>query len=64
MLIKFVNKIKNHHQLFAFWPYIKLVTGKVIEDLLVNNGLKEYNDYDNNMLTKSGLEKIKSVIIS
>lgn len=64
-LINFVNELKNHHGLFEFWHYSKLVTGKAIEKLLANNELKENHDFDNNnILTYAGLEKIKSIIIA
>jgi hypothetical protein len=67
IIINFVNELKNYQGLFQFWPYSKLIMGKAIEDLLANHKLKEYYDFDtnnNNLLTQSGLEKIRSVIIS
>ena len=63
ILNDFVRELKLSQTLFKYWPYNKLLTGKVIEILLYNNELKENKDYDDKrILTLSGLEKIESFI--
>jgi inorganic triphosphatase YgiF len=63
-LDNFVRKLKMNPSL-KFWPYNKLLTGKVIEILLNNHDLKEHKDYDDRkILTLSGLEKIEKYIKS
>jgi len=63
-LENFVRKLKMNPSL-KFWPYNKLLTGKVIEILLNNHDLKENKDYDDKkILTLSGLEKIEIYIKS
>jgi hypothetical protein len=64
VLDNFVRKLKINPSL-KYWPYNKLLTGKVIEILLNNHDLKENNDYDDRkILTLSGLEKIEKYIKS
>jgi CYTH domain len=64
VLDNFVRKLKINSSL-KFWPYNKLLTGKVIEMLLNNHDLKENKDYDDRkILTLSGLEKIELYIKS
>ena len=64
ILDNFVRKLKMNPSL-KFWPYNKLLTGKVIEILLNNHELKENKDYDDRkILTISGLEKIEVYIKS
>ena len=63
LLDDFVKELKLNHTLFKYWPYNKLLTGRVIEVLLNNNELKENKDYDDKkILTLSGLEKIELFI--
>jgi adenylate cyclase class IV len=63
MLNDFVRELKLNQTLFKYWPYNKLLTGKVIEILLSSNELKENKDYDDKrILTLSGLEKIELFI--
>lgn len=63
VLNDFVKELKLNQTLFKYWPYNKLLTGKVIEILLNNNELKENKDYDDKkILTLSGLEKIELFI--
>jgi adenylate cyclase class IV len=63
ILNDFVRELKLNQTLFKYWPYNKLLTGKVIEILLYNNELKESKDYDDKrILTLSGLEKIELFI--
>lgn len=63
ILNDFVRDLKLNQNLFKYWPYNKLLTGKVIEILLYNNELKENKDYDDKrILTLSGLEKIELFI--
>jgi hypothetical protein len=65
VLNDFVRDLKLYQTLFKYWPYNKLLTGKVIEILLNNNELKENKDYDEKkILTLSGLEKIELFIKS
>ena len=65
ILNDFVRDLKLNQTLFKYWPYNKLLTGKVIEILLDNNELKENKDYDDKrILTLSGLEKIELFIKS
>ena len=65
VLNKFVRQIKINQPLFKFWPYNKLLTGKVIEMLLDNHELKENKDYDEKkILTLAGLDKIELFIKS
>jgi len=65
ILNDFVRDLKLNQNLFKYWPYNKLLTGKVIEILLDNNELKENKDYDDKrILTLSGLEKIELFIKS
>ena len=65
VLDNFVRKLKINQPLFKFWPYNKLLTGKVIEILLYNDELKENKDYDEKkILTLAGLEKIELFIKS
>ena len=60
ILNDFVRELKPNQTLFKYWPYNKLLTGKVIEILLYKNELKENKDYDDKrILTLSGLEKIE-----
>ncbi len=60
-----VRELRLNHTLFKYWPYNKLLTGKVIEILLDNNELIENKDYDDkNILTLSGLDKIELFIES
>ena len=62
-LTDFIEKLKNHNELFHLWPYSKLVTGKAIENLLINYELKEHYDFDDNhIFTHSGIGKIISEI--
>ena len=64
ILDNFVRKL-NLKPSLKFWPYNKLLTGKVIEILLNNHDLKENKDYnDRKILTLSGLEKIELYIKS
>ena len=64
VLDNFVRKLKMNPSL-KFWPYNKLLTGKVIEISLNNHELKENKDYDDRkILTLSGLEKIEFYIKS
>jgi uncharacterized protein YjbK len=59
-LNNFARQLKLNQHLFRFWPYNKLLTGKVIEMLLDNHELKENKDYDEKkFLTLAGLEKIE-----
>ena len=63
LLNDIVKELKLNHALFKYWPYNKLLTGRVIEILLDNNELKKNKDYDDNkILTLSGLEKIELFI--
>jgi adenylate cyclase class IV len=63
ILNDFVRELKLNQTLFKYWPYNKLLTGKVIEILLSNSELKENKDYDDKrILTLSGLEKIELFI--
>lgn len=65
ILNDFVRDLKLNQNLFKYWSYNKLLTGKVIEILLDNNELKENKDYDDKrILTLSGLEKIELFIKS
>lgn len=65
VLDNFVRKLKINQPLFKFWPYNKLLTGKVIEILLYKDELKENKDYDEKkILTSAGLEKIELFIKS
>lgn len=63
MLNDFVRELKLNQTFFKYWPYNKLLTGKVIEILLYNNELEENKDYDDKkILTLSGLKKIELFI--
>lgn len=65
VLNDFVRDLKLYQTLFKYWPYNKLLTGKVIEILLDNKELKENKDYDDKkILTLPGLEKIELFIKS
>ena len=65
VLDNFIRKLKSNQPLFKFWPYNKLLTGKVIEMLLYKDELKENKDYDEQkILTLLGLEKIELFIKS
>ena len=65
VLDNFVRKLKINQHLFKYWPYNKLLTGKVLEMLLYNDELKENKDYDEKkILTLAGLEKIELFIKS
>ena len=60
---QFVKELKFKNEQLKYWPYNKLLTGKVVEQLLYNNELKKNIDYDDrNMLTLSGIEKIDHFI--
>lgn len=60
-----VRELRLNHTLFKYWPYNKLLTGKVIEILLDNNELIKNKDYDDKkILTLSGLDKIELFIES
>jgi adenylate cyclase class IV len=62
VLDNFVRKLKKNPSL-KYWPYNKLLTGKVVEILLNSHDLKENKDYDDKkILTLSGLEKIEKYI--
>jgi len=65
ILKDFVRELRLNQNLFKYWPYNKLLTGKVIEILLDNNELIENKDYDDKkILTLSGLDKIELFIES
>ncbi|MDW3631542.1 MAG: hypothetical protein QOK71_08900, partial [Nitrososphaeraceae archaeon] len=65
VLNDFVRDLKLYQTLFKYWPYNKLLTGKVIEILLDNNELIKNKDYDDKkILTLSGLDKIELFIES
>ena len=65
ILKDFVRELRLDQSLFKYWPYNKLLTGKVIEILLDNNELIENKDYDDKkILTSSGLDKIELFIES
>lgn len=65
ILKDFVRELRLNQTLFKYWPYNKLLTGKVIESLLGNNELIENKDYDDDkILTLSGLDKIELFIES
>ena len=65
ILKDFVRELRLNQSLFKYWPYNKLLTGKVIEILLDNNELIENKDYDDKkILTLSGLDKIELFIES
>jgi len=65
ILKDFVRELRLDQTLFKYWPYNKLLTGKVIEILLNNNELIENKDYDDkNILSLSGLGKIELFIES
>lgn len=65
ILKDFVKELRLNPSLFKYWPYNKLLTGKVIEILLDNNELIKNKDYDDKkILTLSGLDKIKLFIES
>ena len=65
ILKDFVRELRLNQTLFKYWPYNKLLTGKVIEILLNNNELIENKDYDDkNILSLSGLGKIELFIES
>ena len=65
ILKDFVRELRLNQNLFKYWPYNKLLTGKVIEILLDNNELIEKKDYDDKkILTLSGLDKIELFIES
>jgi hypothetical protein len=64
ILKDFVRELRLNQTLFKYWPYNKLLTGKVIELLLGNNELIENKDYDDKILTLSGLDKIELFIES
>ena len=65
ILKDFVRELRLNQTLFKYWPYNKLLTGKVIELLLGNNELIENKDYDDDkILTLSGLDKIELFIES
>ena len=53
------KELKFKNEQFKYWPYNKLLTGKVLEELLYNNELKENIDFDDKkILTLSGIEKV------
>ena len=59
VLSQFVKELKFKNEQFKYWPYNKLLTGKVLEELLYNNELKENIDFDEKkILTLSGIEKV------
>jgi hypothetical protein len=61
----FVRELRLNQTLFKYWPYNKLLTGKVIDLLLYNKELIEIKDYDDKkILTLSGLDKIELFIES
>ena len=65
ILKDFVRELRLNQNLFKYWPYNKLLTGKVIEILLDNNELIKNKDYDDKkILTLSGLDKIELFIES
>ena len=65
VLDNFVRKLEINQHLFKFWPYNKLLTGKVIEMLSYNDELKENKDCDEKkILTLAGLKKIELFIKS
>lgn len=65
VLKDFVRELRMNQTLFKYWPYNKLLTGKVIELLLYNKDLIENKDYDDKkILTLSGLDKIELFIES
>jgi uncharacterized protein YjbK len=65
ILKDFVRELRLNQSLLKYWPYNKLLTGKVIEILLDNNELIENKDYDDKkILTLSGLDKIELFIES
>ena len=65
ILKDFVRELRLNQSLLKYWPYNKLLTGKVIEILVDNNELIENKDYDDkNILTLSGLNKIELFIES
>jgi uncharacterized protein YjbK len=65
ILKDFVRELRLNQDLFKYWPYNKLLTGKVIEILLDNNELIKNKDYDDKkILTLSGLDKIELFIES
>jgi adenylate cyclase class IV len=65
ILKDFVKELRLNQSLFKYWPYNKLLTGKVIEILLDNNELIENKDYDDKkILTLSGVDKIELFIES
>jgi uncharacterized protein YjbK len=65
ILKDFVKELRLNQNLFKYWPYNKLLTGKVIEILLDNNELIKNKDYDDKkILTLSGLDKIELFIES
>jgi uncharacterized protein YjbK len=65
ILKDFVRELRLNQDLFKYWPYNKLLTGKIIEILLDNNELIKNKDYDDKkILTLSGLDKIELFIES
>src|SRR5215207_730950 len=46
ILKDFVRELRLNQDLFKYWPYNKLLTGKIIEILLDNNELIKNKDYD------------------
>jgi CYTH domain len=65
VLKEFGRELRMNQTLFKYWPYNKLLTGKVIELLLYNKDLIENKDYDDKkILTLSGLDKIELFIES
>ncbi len=63
VLSQFVKELIFKKDQFRYWPYNKLLTGKVLEELLYTNGLKENKDYDDKkILTFSGIEKTELFI--
>jgi hypothetical protein len=65
VLKDFVRELRLNQTLFKYWPYNKLLTGKVIDILVDNKKLIENKDYDDKkILTLSGLDKIELFIES
>ena len=65
VLKDFVRELRLNQTLFKYWPYNKLLTGKVIDLLVDNKELIENKDYDDKkILTLSGLDKIELFIES
>jgi uncharacterized protein YjbK len=63
VLSQFVKELSFKKDQFRYWPFNKLLTGKVLEALFYNNELKENKDYDDKkILTLSGIEKIELFI--